>query len=120
LQFLRGLDVLSVPATYDEPKGMFVLEAMATGVPVVEPRRGAFPEIVNRTGGGLLVQPDDPAALADGLLTVWRDPELAGRLSQSAWDGVRKHHAIETSAQQTLEAYEIAMGTGVRPSSMAH
>src|SRR6185295_7812410 len=45
LAFLRSLDVLCVPATYDEPKGMFLLEAMACGVPVVQPRRGAFTEI---------------------------------------------------------------------------
>ena len=60
LAFLRELDVLSVPATYDEPKGMFLLEAMAAGVPVVQPRRGGFIEIVEKTGGGLLVEPDDP------------------------------------------------------------
>ena len=39
------LDVLSVPTTYREPKGLYVLEAMANGVPVVQPRHGAFPEI---------------------------------------------------------------------------
>ena len=44
-----------MPATYAEPKGLSLLEAMANGVPVVQPRRGAFPEIVERTGGGLLV-----------------------------------------------------------------
>ena len=77
LAFLQTLDVLSVPATYDEPKGMFLLEAMASGVPVVQPRRGAFTEIVEKTGGGLLVPPDDPAALADGLLSLWQDRALA-------------------------------------------
>src|SRR4030095_10025935 len=55
IEFLKGLDVMSVPATYDEPKGMSLLEAMAAGVPVVQPPRGSFPEIVERTGGGLLV-----------------------------------------------------------------
>ena len=60
LAFLRELDVLSVPATYDEPKGLFLIEAMASGVPVVQPRRGAFVEVVEKTGGGLLVAVDDP------------------------------------------------------------
>jgi glycosyltransferase involved in cell wall biosynthesis len=64
--FLQSLDVLSVPATYDEPKGFTLLEAMATGVPVVQPRRGSFPEIVERTGGGLLVEAD-ATSIADGL-----------------------------------------------------
>ena len=56
IAFLQSLDVLSVPATYNEPKGIFLLEAMAGGVPVVQPRRGAFPEIVEKTGGGLIVE----------------------------------------------------------------
>ena len=68
IAFLRGLDVMSMPATYDEPKGVSLLEAMACGVPLVQPRRGAFTEIVERTGGGLLVQPDDPQSLAEGIL----------------------------------------------------
>ena len=67
INFLRGLDLLSVPATYDEPKGIFLLEAMACGVPVVQPRRGAFTEVVERTGGGVLVEPDDPDSLAEAL-----------------------------------------------------
>ena len=50
IAFLQSLDVLSVPATYAEPKGIFLLEAMATGVPVVQPRRGAFPEIIETNG----------------------------------------------------------------------
>lgn len=106
LAFLQTLNVLSVPATYDEPKGMFLLEAMATGVPVVQPRRGAFTEIVERTGGGLLVAPDDPEALADGLFMLWQDRPLAATLGQQAWDGVRMHHGIDRSADRTLEVYE--------------
>src|SRR6266542_2493728 len=81
LAFLRTLDVLSVPTPYDEPKGVFLLEAMASGVPVVQPRRGAFTEIVEKTGGGMLVAPDDPAALADGLYTLWKEPERARMLN---------------------------------------
>ena len=55
INFLRRLDLLSVPATYGEPKGMFLLEAMACGVPVVQPRRGAFTEVVELRGGLVLV-----------------------------------------------------------------
>ena len=58
------------PTVYEEPKGLFLLEAMASGVPVVQPRRGAFPEIVQKTGGGMIVEPDDPDALADALETL--------------------------------------------------
>ncbi len=50
---------------------------MASGVPVVQPRRGAFPEILEKTGGGILVEPGDPAGLADGIYRLWKDPALA-------------------------------------------
>jgi glycosyltransferase involved in cell wall biosynthesis len=104
--FLRDLDVLSVPATYDEPKGIFLLEAMASGVPVVQPRRGAFIEVVEKTGGGLLVDVDDPYALADGLHALWSDPARAAQLGRLAYDGVRAHYGIEQSATRLLEVYE--------------
>jgi glycosyltransferase involved in cell wall biosynthesis len=105
LEFMRGLDVLSVPATYDEPKGMFLLEAMAAGVPVVQPRRGAFTEVVEKTRGGLLVERDDPDALAGGLHTLWSDPALAERLGTAAFDGVRAHYNITQSASRLLDVY---------------
>ena len=104
--FLRGLDVLSVPATYDEPKGMPLLEAMASGVPVVQPRRGAFIEVVNKTGGGVLVDQDDPDALASGLYTLWADPAARGRLGRAGFDGVRAHYTIAHSADRLTRVYE--------------
>ncbi len=106
IAFLQRLDLLSVPATYDEPKGMFLLEAMACGVPVVQPNRGAFLEIVEKTGGGLLVEPDDPESLAEGLLRIYRDPLLAEKLARSGIEGVRKHYSVSRMADCTLEVYE--------------
>ena len=105
LRFLQSLDVLSVPATYDEPKGVFLLEAMGEGVPVVQPRRGAFTEIVEKTGGGVLVPPDDPAALAAALHDLWANPDLNERLSQRGFDGVRVHYDIGKSTDRLLEVY---------------
>ena len=115
IAFLRGLDVLSVPATYDEPKGIFLLEAMGCGVPVVQPRRGSFTEIVERTGGGLLVPPDDPDALAGALDRVVRTPALRGELAQQAFDGVRRHYRVEQSAERLLEAYGLTGAQRIQP-----
>jgi glycosyltransferase involved in cell wall biosynthesis len=111
LAFLQKLDVLSVPATFDEPKGMFVLEAMASGVPVVQPRRGGFIEIVERTGGGLLVERDDTDALTEGLQTLVGDPALRASLADRAFHGVREHHTIETSAARLLDVYTSVVGS---------
>jgi glycosyltransferase involved in cell wall biosynthesis len=105
LAFLRSLDVLSVPATYDEPKGMFLLEAMACGVPVVQPRRGAFTEVVEKTSGGLLVAPDDPDALAAAFHHLCSDPAAAAVLGENGFQNARKHYSIEVSAARLLEVY---------------
>ena len=87
IAFLRRLDVMSVPATYDEPKGVSLLEAMACGVPLVQPRRGSFTEVVENTGGGLLVQPDDPQSLAQGILKIFNDKQLAEELECEWFSG---------------------------------
>jgi glycosyltransferase involved in cell wall biosynthesis len=105
IAFLHDLDVLSVPATYAEPKGMFLLEAMASGVPVVQPRRGAFPEIVENTGGGLLVDADDPEALADGIESLWRDPARRAALGSAGARGVREHYQVGHMAETVEEVY---------------
>jgi glycosyltransferase involved in cell wall biosynthesis len=105
IAFLRGLDVMSMPATYDEPKGVSLLEAMACGVPLVQPRRGSFTEIIEKTGGGLLVQPDDPQSLANGLLQIARDANLAQDLSANGFRGVREHYTAAHMADKVLEAY---------------
>ncbi|HKQ54087.1 MAG TPA: glycosyltransferase family 4 protein, partial [Pyrinomonadaceae bacterium] len=102
---LRGLDVLSVPATYDEPKGIFLLEAMACGVPVVQPRRGAFTEVVEKTAGGLLVAPDETGELADAIFKLYRDPSLAATLGDNGFRAVREHYSVARMAERTLEVY---------------
>jgi glycosyltransferase involved in cell wall biosynthesis len=109
--FLHGLDVFSVPATYEEPKGMFLLEALAHGVPVVQPRRGAFPEIVGKTGGGLIVEPDDPAALAAGYLELWANPDRAAALGREGAAGVRTHYDVGRMAEAAEQAYRSVSGT---------
>ena len=104
--FLQSLDVFSVPTVYVEPKGLFLLEALANGVPVVQPRRGAFPEMVAKTGGGLLVEPDDPAALADGWLELWRNPDRAAALGRAGAAGVREHYDVGRMAEAAERAYQ--------------
>jgi glycosyltransferase involved in cell wall biosynthesis len=110
LAFLRAIDVLSVPATYDEPKGLFLLEAMASGVPVVQPRRGGFTEIVERTTGGLLVERNDAGALAEGLRLMCTDAGLRARLAASAFEGVRAHYTVAHSATRLLDVYASVLG----------
>ena len=105
IALLHEMDVFSMPATYDEPKGMSVLEAMANGVPVVQPRRGAFTEIVERTGGGLLVPPDDPDALAETLHALLVDRARAEALGAAGAAGVRQHYDVARMAEAAEAVY---------------
>jgi glycosyltransferase involved in cell wall biosynthesis len=105
LQFFRRLHVFSVPGPYAEPKGLPILEAMATGIPVVQPRRGAFPELIEKTGGGVLVG-DGPGELSEGLLSIWRDPVFASALGQRGARGVRRHYTVGHMADRALAVYE--------------
>ena len=87
---------------------------MASGVPVVQPRVGAFPEIVERAGGGLIVEPEDPEALAEALLQLKRDPALAASLGQSGADGVRRHYTVGRMADQVEAVYRELVGVSGR------
>jgi glycosyltransferase involved in cell wall biosynthesis len=104
--FLRSLAVLSVPTTYREPKGLYVLEALANGVPVVQPRHGSFPELIEATGGGLLVEPDDPAALARGLRELLEQPQRRAELAARGLAAIRQRFHAAAMARNTLAIYE--------------
>jgi glycosyltransferase involved in cell wall biosynthesis len=105
IALLQQMDLMSMPATYDEPKGFTLLEAMANGVPVVQPDRGAFTEIVRRTGGGLLVAKDDPDALAAGLLTLLQDRTRAAEMGRAGAEGVRRQYTVDHMAAAAERAY---------------
>jgi glycosyltransferase involved in cell wall biosynthesis len=106
LAFLRELSVLSVPGDYADPKGLFLLEAMASGVPVVQPRRGAAPEIVESTGGGILVEPGDPDALARGLRELMTDAARRRLLGDRGYSNVRLHYSAAGMRDRAIEVYQ--------------
>ncbi len=100
--FLRGLSLLSVPVQYPEAFGLYVLEAMACGVPVVQPDSAAFPELIAATGGGLCVPPRDPAALAQAWHSLLADPARRTRLARAARAGVAEKFSARTMADHFL------------------
>ena len=75
IDFLNRLHVFSVPTVYRESKGLSIIESLANGVPVIQPRHGTFPEMIDATGGGLLVEPESPEALAMGIMELLNDAE---------------------------------------------
>lgn len=105
LDFLRQLDILSVPTVYREPKGLFVLEALAAGVPVIQPNHGAFPELINNTQGGLLCEPNDAEDLASQLGQLLLDSEQRSQLGRVGRENVLERFNAGQMAQKTLELY---------------
>jgi glycosyltransferase involved in cell wall biosynthesis len=106
IEFLQSLDVLSVPTTQREPKGLFVLEALAAGVPVVQPAHGAFPELLERSGGGLLVPPHDAGALADALQQLLLDKPQRHQLGQLGSQAVHRDFNAEAMSRATWAVLE--------------
>ena len=111
--FLQGLDLFVVPAEYDDPKGLSLIEAMACGVPVVAPRRGTYTELVERTGGGVLVEPEDPAALEQALGALAADPGRRAELGRRAAEGVRARYSTDEMTTRALDVYaRLTAGAG--------
>jgi glycosyltransferase involved in cell wall biosynthesis len=106
IDFLRGLDLLSVPTVYREPKGLFVLESLANGVPVVLPAHGAFPELLEATGGGVLVEPGSIDALAVAIEALLRDPARRRELGRRGREAVFRDYSADATAAETERVYQ--------------
>jgi glycosyltransferase involved in cell wall biosynthesis len=117
IRFLQSLDVLTVPTDYAEPKGLFLLEALACGVPAVQPKHGAFPEILERTRGGVLFEPKQPRKLAEKLHSLSREPELRREMGRMGQLGVREHYTVQREAARALEVYATMIAEAQKLSS---
>jgi len=105
IAFLRSLSVLSVPEKQPVAYGLYVLEALAVGVPVVEPASGVFPELVEITGGGLLCEPNNVEALADAIGSLLLDQDKARRLGEQGRAAISEKFNIEQTAEQMVRIY---------------
>jgi glycosyltransferase involved in cell wall biosynthesis len=100
IRFLRSLTVFSVPALYGESFGLYLLEALAAGVPVVQPDHAAFPEVLAATGGGVLFDPPTAESLSDALESLLTDPERARRLGEEGRARVLEKFSVDAMARE--------------------
>ena len=104
-EFFRNISLLSVPVLKGEAFGIYQIEAMASGIPIVQPSLGAFPEIVEKTGGGLIYHPNTPDALAAKLAEALTTPGLLQKVSAAGRIGVEKHYNCNWLTNKMIELY---------------
>jgi glycosyltransferase involved in cell wall biosynthesis len=106
IDFLRSLDAFSVPVTYGAAKGLYVLEAWACGVPVVQPMIGVFPELLAETAGGLLCAPRSFLSLKTKLEYLRDNPAEAAAMGERGRQGTLEKFTAQKMAAATLALYE--------------
>ena len=119
--FLRSIDINCVPSPYADPKGLYILESMAVGTPVASPAHGAFPELIEATGGGLISEQDDALSLADSIDRLLSDPIRARVMGIHGRTVVLERFTADAMAQrfaalcmQELQKRGLRERTGVR------
>ena len=112
--YLEKVSVVSVPVRNGEAFGIYLLECMVSGVPVVQPALGAFPEIVALTEGGVVYKDNTPEALSEALRNLLSDPGEMDQLSRNGREGVEKHFHIDVQAERMVKVYEKAIEAGKR------
>jgi glycosyltransferase involved in cell wall biosynthesis len=103
--FLQTLSVLSVPERQPVAYGLYVLEALAAGVPVVQPSSGVFPELLEMTGGGVLCEPNNASALAAAIGKLLNEPDYARKLGRQGRNAIFEKFDIEQTAEQIVRIY---------------
>lgn len=107
VDFLSKIDLLAVPTTYREPKGLFALEALAAGVPYLLPNHGAFPELHQRAQCGKLHAPDSVEDITKGLAEMLGDIQKTRQYSAKCRDYIRQQATVELEAAAVLNAIAI-------------
>jgi len=104
--FFNSVSILSVPVLNGEAFGLYQLEAMASGIPMVQPALGAFPEVIDITGGGLTYTPNDAETLSKALGSLILDTEKLQKLSAAGLAGVEAHFDVLRQAQKMVKIYD--------------
>ncbi len=104
--FFRGLTLLSVPVLNGEAFGMYQLESLASGIPIVQPALGAFPEIARVTGGGVVYHPNSPEQLAEKWAGLLDEPGKILEMSRSGRKMVEEKFSITELTNKMIDLYK--------------
>lgn len=105
-EFYDTVRLISVPVLNGEAFGLYQLEAMASAIPMVQPALGAFPEVVETAGGGIIYSPNSAESLSKALASLILNDDKLNNLSIAALAGVREHFDIHLQAKKLVNVYE--------------
>ena len=105
-ELFKRINVFTLPTDQDEPKGLSVLEAQASGIPVVQPNKGIFTEMLNKTKGGVLYNDEDSSSLSKELLALLDNPDRAEELGKTGRINTLEHFNDNKMATDTYSVYE--------------
>jgi glycosyltransferase involved in cell wall biosynthesis len=108
-KFFDSVRLISVPVLNGEAFGLYMLEAMASGIPMVQPALGAFPEVISLSGGGVVYGENKPERLARALGNLILNDEKLQELSLAGIAGVKVHFDIHHQAEKMVKVYESAI-----------
>lgn len=113
-QFFEKISVLSVPVMKGEAFGLYQLEALASGIPIVQPDLGAFPEIVEISKAGVIYKPNTPDALAEKLAEVLSNKVYLNQLSLNGRKAVEEKFNLKSSTEKLVEIYKNVLNQKVK------
>jgi glycosyltransferase involved in cell wall biosynthesis len=105
IEFLKSLTILSVPVPGGEAFGAYQVEALASGVPIVQPNVGGYPEFIEATGGGILYEPNTPEKLAESLASLLQDPQRLRQMAAQGYKVVHERFDMQTMARKIIDVY---------------
>jgi glycosyltransferase involved in cell wall biosynthesis len=105
-KFFDSVRLISVPVLNGEAFGLYMLEAMASGIPMLQPALGAFPEVIKASGGGLIYSENNPVHLAEALASLILNDEKLQELSDAGIAGVKEHFDIHAQARKMVAIYD--------------
>jgi glycosyltransferase involved in cell wall biosynthesis len=108
-EFFSNIDVMSVPVRKHDGYGLYLLEANASGIPVVQPPTGAFPEIIDMTQGGICYENDTIESLSDALLSLLTDHELRRELGEKGKANVPRELSLTRMSEGLAAVYKVVM-----------
>lgn len=113
-EFFKTIDVFTVPAEFEEPKGLPVMEALAAGVPFVAPATGAFPELAERLHGGVLYPKGDHDAFETLLATLLQDREYTRGLGQLGRETLLQYGNMDVMASDNESLFQRILNPGLK------